>query len=228
MFKKALLLVVVVNLLMSGAIADETMKQRVHMPEGFQGIYLEMPIPRLLRIRPQANVGPMSRRSPGEELDTTKLNQSLQEFIEKDPVFGLNLFAVYRFGDGKLRSLLLIWRGDINQIRKHRSDFVSSCTERWGKDYQKRTLKLEPETKREHLVPVFVWQKADTMITALCTSEYEDKPLEQGVFMVNVFTTAVKEIFDVFAGERVEESVRDKLFLEIGVVPQDTGATDKE
>jgi hypothetical protein len=219
MLKYILILLMATGIFVSDVAAEEINKQLVEMPEGFEGIYLGISIKELLKIRPKANLDPMDRYSPSQEIDVTKPNQTLGEFTKGDPLFGLNMVSMYVFRDGKLKNMLLTWVGDISHVRKHREKFVSSCSKRWGTDYQKKIIKFEPKKKNEHLAPLLLWQVGNTIIAAVCTSEYEDKSLEEGAFMISMFSKNDRETLAAFAGEKVHKSLRDKLFLKIGIAP---------
>ena len=219
MIKRILIVLAVLSLLSIGTDAGIFARKSVKMPEGFEGIYLGMPIKDFLEIRPKANVDPMNRYSPDQKVDLTKPNQSLSELGKNDPLYGLSMAGMYTFRDGKLKNLLLIWVGKIDDIRRHRGNFISSCHKRWGTDYQKKILKLEPKKKNEHLAPVLVWEKENIMIAVVCTSEYDDKTLKEGGFEIILFSKDDKETMGILTGEKVEESVHNKLFRGIGITP---------
>lgn len=213
MLKQIFVLFVVISMFLSGADAGNFSKESVRMPEGFEGIYLGMSIKELLEVRP--NMRPSNRYSPDQKVDLAKLNQSTDELVKNDPLYGLNMVAMYVFRDGKLKNMLITWVGDITNIRKDRWKFISSCHKRWGPDYQKKILKLQPKRKNEHLAPVLLWQKGNTMIVAVCTFGHHGKKLKEGAFTINLFLKSDKELLKLFAGEKVSKSVRDKLFQEV-------------
>ena len=144
---KNIFICLVVMIILNNVIADEEVKKEtVPMPEGFEGIYLGMSIEELFKIRPRVTIDSVTAMHIGsldQKIDTTKPNQTLEESSESDSVFGLNMLAMYPFRDGKLKSALIGWTGDINHIKKHHKAFVSSCIKRWGSDYQKKILKQE-------------------------------------------------------------------------------------
>ena len=226
--KYILIFLVLVSSFFLLAVAEEAVNTKLDMPRGFEGIYLEMPVKELLQIRPNVSIHPMERDSSIEQVDSTKLNQSLYEFVEKDSLFGLNMFAMYVFRDGELKNMLVIWTGAINEVRKYRVNFVASCEKRWGTNYQRRVVKIQPNTRIEHLAPLLLWEKGNAIVTAVCTSEYEDKALEAGVFMINIFSQDDKEMLNKFSGETTDENTRIKLFQNIGISPQEKDTTSKE
>jgi len=181
----------------------------------FGGIYLGISLKDFLKIRPNANVHPMNMYSADQKVDLTKPNQSLYEFIENDPLFGLSMLGTYSFKDGKLRDIMLTWVGDMKKIKKHRKDFVSSCIKKWGSKFQRRIVKLEPKAKNEHLAPVLFWQKGNTIIVAGWTSKYYDKKLKEGVFMIDLFPRNDEKLIALYAGEKVSKEIREELFKAI-------------
>ena len=203
---------------LSGADAGNFSKESIRMPKGFEGIYLGMSIKELLEVRP--NMRPSNRYSPDQKVDIAKLNQSTDELVKNDPLYGLNMVAMYVFRDGKLKNMLITWVGDINDIRKQRGNFISSCCKRWGVHYQKRVLKLQPKRKNEHLSPLLLWQKGNMIIAAGYTSKHENKALKKGAFTINLFSKNDQEAMAIFAGEKVDKSVRSKLFHGIEIVPK--------
>lgn len=226
MLKTIFMCLLVIIMILSSAIADEkAKKETIPMPEGFEGVYIGMLLPDFLKIRPQVRPGGLGPTHE-TEVDVTKPNQSLGEGVENDQLFGLFMGGMYSFRDGKLRHLSLSWIGwgeKIQDVRKHRGVFISSCIQRWGSDFQKKVLKTEPlkqapSTDEELLVPVLLWKKGNTMVAVRFSSEYENKALGGG-FTLTLFSQDDKEIMTIFAGEKVDDSVRDKLFEKIGVIP---------
>ncbi len=215
---KQIFVVFTITLLFLCDIAAGESREVLVMPKDFEGISIGMALPDFLKIRPQVRPGGLGPTHE-QKVDVTKPNQSLSEGIENDPLFSLSMIGMYSFRDGKLKHMIIIWVGDIEKIRKHRPDFLSSCEKRWGTDYQKKIKKIEPKTKNEHLAPLLLWQKGNTMIAVVCTSEYEDKTLKEGAFMINLFSKDDKEIMGIFAGEEVDKNVRSKLFDNIGITP---------
>lgn len=199
-------------------IADEESKRKtVPMPEGFKGVFIGMSLPDFLKIRPQIHPGGLGPTHE-QKIDITKPNQSLSEGVESDPIFGLSFLGMYSFENGKLKSLSLIWGGNIKNVRAYRSVFISSCKKRWGSNFQRRVIKLEPETEDEHLAPLLLWEKGNTIIATVCILE-GDKNLKEGGFEIILFSKNDKEFITALAGEKVEGSVRDKLFEGIGIFP---------
>ena len=214
MLRLAFILIVVTSVFSSGISAGESANKPIEMPEGFEGIYLGMSIKEFLEIRPNANVHPMDH-IPGQPVDLSKENQSLKELVKNDPLYSLTMAGSYVFRDGKLKSMLLIWGGDMKEIRKYRTAFVSSCSKMWGDNFQKKVMRQYPGTKNERLVPLLLWEKDNIRIAATCTSEYEDKNLTKGTFTISLFSTDDKGFVAVYAGERVSKDIQNKLFEEI-------------
>ncbi len=215
MLRWAFILIVVTSVFLSGTSVGESINKPIEMPEGFEGICLGMSIKEFLEVRPNANMDPMDRDTPDQAVDLSKENQSLKELVENDPLYNLRMVGSYVFRDSRLKNVLLIWGGDMREIRKYRTAFVSSCSKMWGDKFQRKVLKQEAGTKREHLVPLLLWEKENIRIAAGCTSEYEDKNLTKGAFMITLFSTDDKGTMAITAGERVSKDIQNKLFEEI-------------
>lgn len=201
-----LLVLMSLFLILTGADAESSAEGSLRMPEGFEGIYLGMSIEELLKIRPKVNVNP-------------KDSQLLEESTEVDSLYGLVMFGTYVFEDGKLVNALLVWAGDMEKIRKYRRDFLSFSIKRWGRNFQKKIVTQRPDTKDEHLMPVLLWYKGNTAIAAACTSEYEDKELMQGVFVIQLFSKYDTGIINFYDRDedKIDENGRNKLFDRIGL-----------
>lgn len=215
MLRLAFILIVVISMFLSGISAGESTNKLIEMPEGFKRIYLGMSIREFLEVRPNAR--PSNRYAPDKTVDLTKENQSLNELVKNDPLYKLTMLGLYTFRGGKLKNVALIWGGDMGEIRKYRTTFVSSCTKIWGDSFQRRILKLEPGTKEEHLAPLLLWEKDNIRIAAACTSEYEDKDLKEGAFTISLFPMDDKEAVAAVAGERVSKNIQNNLFEKIGI-----------
>lgn len=197
-----------------GVVFAESSIETIKMPEGFEGVYIGMSLEEFLKIRPNAEEHPMNRHRYNQKVDLSKLNQSLGETITKDILFSVGFYTIR---NGKLKNIQLIGAWDMEYTRKHRLNFILSSIKRWGWNFQKRIVKQNPKSKEEYLAPLLLWQMADMMIVAGCTTpEYENKFLKKGAFMI---TMLVKdEISNFLVGENVNELLLNKLFRDIGVI----------
>lgn len=217
MLRLAFILIVVISMFLSGISAGESTNKLIEMPEGFEGICLGMSIKEFLEVRPNANVHPMDRDTPDQAVDLSKGDQSLTELVKNDPLYNIRMLGSYSFRDSRLERVVLIWGGDMRKIRKYRTAFVSSCSKMWGDNFQMKILKQGPGTKKEHLVPLLLWEKDNIRIAASCTSEYEDENLKEGAFTISLFSTDDKEAVAAVAGERVSKNIQNELFEKIGI-----------
>lgn len=214
MLRLAFILIAVTSVFSSGVSAGESTNKPIEMPEGFEGICLGMSIKEFLEVRPNANVGPMDH-IPGQPVDLSKENQSLMELVKNDPLYNLTMLGNYVFRDSRLKIVVLGWSGDMREIRKYRTAFVSSCSKMWGDNFQRKVMKRRPGGKDEHLVPLLLWEKENIRIAATCTPGYEDENLKKGAFTITLFSTDDKEFVAATAGERVSKDIQNKLFEKI-------------
>jgi hypothetical protein len=215
MLRWAFILIVVTSVFLSGTSVGESINKPIEMPEGFEGICLGMSIKEFLEVRPNANMDPMDRDTPDQAVDLSKENQSLKELVKNDPLYNLTMLGSYVFRDSRLKKVSLVWGGDLGEISKYRTAFVSSCSKMWGDNFQRKVMKQNPGTKKEQLVPLLLWEKENIRIAATCTSEYEDENPKEGAFMISLFSMDNKEAMATFAGEKVSKDIQNKLFEEI-------------
>lgn len=166
MIRRCTRIIFALILLVTASLAFANTPSHKGIETVLRGAKLGVSFAEFVEMHPEVVYSDAEKRSQ----PVTKENpDSLLITYEKDPFLGLSSFANFGFRNGNLYEFVAVWTDNPEIVRPQLRLFFNEIISQHGTTYERKSMRVYPNSEDETVVAVFYWETTQAAIMAFYT-----------------------------------------------------------